>query len=553
MTGSITATAQEDSNQLKSTGMAVAVVLTAAFLVLADTSIVNVAVPVLQSDLGASFAQSQWVVAVYQLAYAVLLITGGRLGDLYGRRRLFVVGLVGFVLTSAACGFATSPAMLIVARALQGVAAALMYPQTLAVIQVVVPPERRPKAFAALGMVASSATIAGPMISGVLIELDLWGSSWRPAFLLNLPIGILGVFAALRYLPESRSEQARKLDVPSVLIISAALACLCYPLIEGHERDWPWWTFAVMALSLPLFALFGLRCTKVHRETQSALVPPSLWRDRAFTVGLVMYLLAYSGIASFFLYQSLMLQLAFDYSTLAVAAVMTPFAIGSLVGYYSSTAYARKTSGRTAVVTGSLVWSAGVIGVGATTLLAGNGLKGWYFIPTFFIAGAGLGLALAPLMGVVLGSVRSSDAGSASGTLSTGQQVGAVLGVALVGVVFFGTLGSSSHDSAAEGAEKIRASVSATADGTQTERTLQSFQACVIAQGEGNPAEAAKSTDCRQVLADPAGPAKAQLAEAARHDYRMAYGVSSLVLAAAAALIALGVAFLPRPQAAAKQ
>ncbi|KUJ68019.1 hypothetical protein ACZ90_22465 [Streptomyces albus subsp. albus] len=509
----------------------------------------NVAVPVLQSDLGASFAEAQWVVAVYQLTYAVLLITGGRLGDLYGRRRLFVTGLVGFVLTSAACGFATSPAMLITSRALQGVAGALMYPQTLAVIQVVLPPERRPKAFAALGMVASFATIAGPMISGVLIELDLFGSSWRPAFLLNLPIGVIGVFAALRYLPESRSEHARKLDLPSVLIISAALTCLCYPLIEGHEHDWPWWTFALMAASLPLFGLFALRCAAVHRRTQSALVPPSLWRDRAFTVGLVMYLLAYSAIASFFLYQSLMLQLAYDYSALEVAAIASPFAIGSLIGYYASTAYARRTSGRTAVVTGALIWSAGVASVGATTLLAGNGLKGWYFIPAFLAAGIGLGVMLAPLMGVVLGSVRSSDAGSASGTLSTGQQVGAVMGVALIGVVFFGTLSSSAHDSADERAATVRTSISATVNGDQGERLVHSFKGCVIARGSGDPAEAAKSADCRQVAGVKSRPVQRELAEAARHDYRMAYGVSSFCFAAAAALVALGVVFLPRPPA----
>jgi EmrB/QacA subfamily drug resistance transporter len=549
MTSSATASLNADSLKPRSPGLAVAIVLVAAFLVLADTSIVNVAAPVLQSDLGASFAQTQWVVAVYQLTYAVLLITGGRLGDLYGRRRLFVIGLVGFVITSAACGFANSAPMLIAARALQGATAALMYPQTLAVIQVVVPIERRPKAFAALGMVISGATIAGPMISGVLIELDLFGSSWRPAFLLNLPIGLLGVLAAMRYLPESRSEQARRLDIPSVLLITAALACLIYPLIEGHERDWPWWSFGLMVLSIPLFAAFHLRCTKVHRETQSALVPPSLWRDRAFTVGLVMYVLAYSAIASFFLYQSLMLQFAYGYSALAVAAIMSPFAIGSMVGYYSSTPFARKTSGRVAVTVGALVWSIGIAAVGATTLLAGNGLQGWHFVPGFVVAGFGLGIALAPLLGVVLGSVRSSDAGSASGTLSTGQQVGAVLGVALIGAVFFGTLGSAGESSAEQRADTVRTAVSASAGADQAERITEEFSACVIAQGKGGDASAGP---CRALLTGSDNTVKTQLVEAKRHDYRMAYAVSTFVLAAAVALVALGVRFLPRPAPAPK-
>ncbi|MFC0843802.1 MFS transporter [Streptomyces noboritoensis] len=549
MASSVTAPRNARSAQPRSPGLAVAIVLVAAFLVLADTSIVNVAAPVLQTDLNASFAQTQWVVAAYQLTYAVLLVTGGRLGDLYGRRRLFVVGLIGFVITSAACGFATSPATLIVARALQGATAALMYPQTLAVIQVVVPPERRPRAFAALGMVVSGATIAAPMISGVLIELDLLGSSWRPAFLLNLPIGVLGVISAMLYLPESRSEQARKLDLPSVLLVSAALTALIYPLIEGHERDWPWWTFALMILSVPLFGVFHLRCAEVHRETQSALVPPSLWRDRAFTVGLVMYVLAYSGIASFFLYQSLMLQFAYGYSALTVAAVMSPFALGSMVGYYSSSSFAKRTSGRVAVAVGALIWSIGDVAVGATTLLAGNRLNGWYFLPSFVVAGFGLGLALAPLLGVVLGSVRSSDAGSASGTLSTGQQIGAVLGVALIGAVFFGTLGSAAESSAEQRAATVRTAISARAGVDQAERLTREFSSCVIAQGEGGEVAA---ESCRALLSGSDAVVRTQLVEAKRHDYRRAYAVGTFVLAAAAALVALGVRFLPRPAPAPK-
>nr|WP_049717736.1 MFS transporter [Streptomyces caatingaensis] len=399
-------------------------------------------------------------------------------------------------------------------------------------------------------MVVSGATIAGPMISGVLIQADLFGSGWRPAFLVNLPIGLLGVLGALRFLPESRSDQARRLDLPSVLLVSAALVCLIYPLIEGHERDWPWWSFALMALSVPLFAAFHLRCVATHRRTRSALVPPSLWRDRAFTVGLGMYLLAYSGIASFFLYQSLMLQFAYGYSALGVAATMSPFAVGSMAGYYSSAPFVKRASGRKAVAMGALIWSLGVAGVGATTLLSGNGLKGWYFVPAFAVAGFGLGFALAPLLGVVLGSVRSSDAGSASGTLSTGQQVGAVLGVALMGAVFFGTLGSSAEHSAEERAATVRTAVSATAGPDQAERLAARFSSCAIAQGEGGQVTDEK---CRALLAGSEPTVKTQLREARRDDYRMAYAMSAFVLAVAAALVALGVRFLPRPAPAPQQ
>ncbi|MFD2467432.1 MFS transporter [Amycolatopsis silviterrae] len=428
--------------------LALATVLVAAVLVLADASIVNVAIPVLREDLGASFGQSQLIIAVYQICYAALLITGGRLGDLFGRRRLFVLGLTGFVLTSVACGLAPTPVFLIVARALQGATAALMFPQTLSVIQVAVPRERRPAAIAAFGITSAAATILGPLLSGAIIQLDLLGSSWRPSFLINLPIGAIGLLMAARYLPESRSEQAKKLDFGGVVLITAALAAAIVGLIEGKDQQWPAWAIGLIVASVPLFALFHWRCRAVQARTQSALVPPALWKDRGFVTGLIVYVLAYSCVLSFFLYQSITLQYGVGYTALQTGLTSTAYAVGTIAGYQIAVRVQKKVAGRTICFAGSALWTVGTAGILATVALTGDRLSGWYLLPALVVAGFGAGFMIGPLLGTILSGVHSSDAGAASGLLTTGQQVGGAVGIAVAGAVFLGALGTPGEDGA---------------------------------------------------------------------------------------------------------
>lgn len=418
----------------------VAIVLTAAFLVMADSSIVNVAIPVLRTDIGATFGEAQLVVAAYQITYAALLIVGGRLGDRFGRRRLFLLGLAGFVVASIGCGLAPAPTVLIALRAVQGAAAAMMFPQTLSVIQVVVPRAGRPVALAVFGTTGSVATIAGPLVSGLLIRADLFGTSWRPAFLVNLPIGLAGLLLARRFLPESRSAGTATVDVPGGLLGVVALGSLVVALVEGRDLGWPWWTVALAVLAVPALAGFHLRCRAVHARGGTALIPPPLWRDRAFVSGLLVYVLSYLCLLSFFLYLAVTLQYGFARSPLGSALIACPYGIGTITGFQVSTRLRRVAGGRTRVFAGSLTWLAGTVGLAVTLACRGAELSGPVLLPALAVSGLGVGIMMAPLLGVILGGVRHSDAGAASGILSTGQQVGSVLGIALVGAAFTATM-----------------------------------------------------------------------------------------------------------------
>ena len=219
------------------------ILLLAAFMNLLDVSIVNIAIPSIQRNLHASYADVQWALAGYTLAYALVLITGGRLGDIFGRKRLFLVGVVGFTIMSALCGAAQSPGMLIASRVVQGAMGAIMVPQVLAVIQVIFPPAERIKALAGFGVTAGLGTVSGPLIGGLLIQHNLFGLGWRPIFLINVPVGVLAVAAAAVLVRESRAPKPPKLDLIGVGLISAALLLLLYPLVQGRELGWPGWTF----------------------------------------------------------------------------------------------------------------------------------------------------------------------------------------------------------------------------------------------------------------------------------------------------------------------
>lgn len=238
--------------------LVLAIVLTAAFMQLVDVSIVTVAVASIQDGLDAGYAQVQWVLAGYTLAFAVLLVTGSELGDRFGRKRVFILGTAAFTLASLLCGAAGNAETLIAARLLQGLAAALMYPQVYAVIQVTFPPRRRGTAFGILGGVVGLAAITGPLVGGLLIQADLFGWTWRPVFLVNIPVGLLAVVLAARFVPESRATDAGGQDLTGVLLVTAGLALLVYPLVQGRELGWPAHLFAMAGAGVAVLALFGL-------------------------------------------------------------------------------------------------------------------------------------------------------------------------------------------------------------------------------------------------------------------------------------------------------
>ena len=415
-------------------------VLTGAFMVLLDISIVNVAIPAIRSNLAANNADIQFVVAGYALAYAVLLITGGRLGDIYGRKRLFMLGMAGFVGASALCGLAQSAIMLDLSRVLQGTMAALMFPQVLSVLQVSFPQHERARAFGFLGAIIGIATITGPLVGGVIIRDDITGGAWRWIFLVNVPIGVISLLFASRVISESRAPHATRLDVVGVLIASAGLALLVYPLVEGQVAGWPLWTYLCMGLSPFVLALFVLYERALPSE-RFPLVRLSLFRIPAFRIGVLISAVFIAGIPAFFFTFSLMLQVGLGFSALRAGLTMIPWSIGTAIASAVSARLAPRL-GKWTIAIGSGFLVVGVLGIILTLHIRSVDVTSWDLIPTFFVAGLGLGTVIAPLLNVILAGVPGRDAGSASGVLGTFQQLGGAIGLAVVGVVFFGLLSS---------------------------------------------------------------------------------------------------------------
>jgi EmrB/QacA subfamily drug resistance transporter len=414
--------------------------MTALFMVLLDVSIVNVAIPSIRSNLAANNADIQFVIAGYGLAYAVLLITGGRLGDIFGRKKLFIIGMSGFVLASALCGLAQSAIMLDLSRVLQGGMAAMMYPQVLSVIQVTFPPQERARVFGLVGAVIGIATITGPLAGGLIIRNDITGQSWRWIFLVNLPIGIGALIAATRLVTESRAPNAKRLDVVGVLLATAGILLLVYPLVEGQVAGWPAWTFICMGISPVILLLFVLYERSLP-ETRFPLVQLSLFRIRSFSVGVAISAVFIAGIPAFFFTFSLMVQVGLGFSALNAGLTTIPWSLASAVASAMSTRVAPRL-GKYTIAIGSTLLVIGMLGVIGTLHLEGTKLTGWDLIPAFVVSGLGLGTVIAPLLNIILAGVPGRDAGSASGVLTTFQQLGGAIGVAVVGVVFFGLLSS---------------------------------------------------------------------------------------------------------------
>jgi EmrB/QacA subfamily drug resistance transporter len=455
------------------------ILLLAAFMNLLDVSIVNIAIPSIQRDLHATYADVQWALAGYTLAYALVLITGGRLGDIFGRKRLFLIGVVGFTIMSALCGAAQSPGMLIACRVVQGAMGAIMVPQVLAVIQVIFPPAERIKALAGFGVTAGLGTVSGPLIGGLLIQHNLLGLSWRPIFLINVPVGIIAVAASAVLVRESRAPRPPKLDPVGVGLVSAALLLLLYPLVEGRQLGWPAWTFASMAAAAPVLAAFiGYERLKARRDG-SPLVHVGLFRERGFSAGMAIAIAFFLGIASFGLVLTLFLQLGLGFTPLHAGLTFLPFSLGVLV---SSGAAARLAPrfGRGVTMAGALVIAAGMAGLIAIVRHYGAGVTTWELVPGLVAAGLGLGAVIAPLADIVLARVPKQEAGSASGVFNTGLQLGNSIGIAVIGVIFFGMLGSQSGPAATAVAPQLRTGLVAAGVPAQlTGRIETQFRGCL--------------------------------------------------------------------------
>jgi EmrB/QacA subfamily drug resistance transporter len=421
--------------------VALPVLMAGTFMIVLDFFIVNVALPSMQAHLHASASSLEWVVAGYGLTFSVLLISAGRLGDLIGRRRVFAIGVALFVLTSAACGLASSADLLVAARFLQGVAAALISPTVLSIIGVLFTGPERVRAISIYGIVMGLAAAGGQLIGGALIQANVAGLGWRSVFLINIPVGLAALAFTRRCIPESRSGTgARRLDLTGTVILTAGLTAVVLPLVQGRQLGWPAWTWMSLAAAPLLLAGFLWHQWRLANRGGAPLVDLELFRDRAFNAGLLTQLGLWCGQASFFLVLALYLQQGRGLDALQAGLVFTILAGAYLVASMRAPALTMRF-GRT------------VIGAGALTLAAGHlllllavsdiGVKGsiGLLVPGLLLVGAGMGLCITPLTTTILASVNPVNTGAVTGALSTMQQVGNSIGVAVTGVIFFGSVG----------------------------------------------------------------------------------------------------------------
>ena len=419
--------------------IAFGVLLGAGFMNLLDLTIVNVALPSLQTAFSATTSQIEWVVAAYILVFALGLLPAGRLGDIYGRRALFISGVTVFTIGSALCGFATSIETLVAARVVQAVGSAMMTPQTLAFVPALFAPREQGVAFALGGLSAGLASVVGPLLGGLLIGADIWGSGWRPIFLVNLPFGVLAIVMALKYVPKLKPQRNMGNDFVGIGLAGIALLMVVFPLIEGRQLGWPMWCFVMMLAALPMAWLFIGWQHRQAAKGAAQLLPVTLLANRQFLIGTGLAALLFSGIPSFFLVLAIYLQSGFGLVPLQSGLTTIPFSIGVLVASVIASKLGLRWQ-RERITAGALCLMAGMIIVRLVVAGTEDAVVWAWFAPPLFLAGVGLGSTISPLFQMVLSSVAGRDAGSASGALQSFQQVGGALGVAIMGQIFFATL-----------------------------------------------------------------------------------------------------------------
>jgi EmrB/QacA subfamily drug resistance transporter len=409
-----------------------AVVLIANVMDLLDSTIVTVAGPSIRSAIGGSDSTLQWLSAGYTLAFAIFLITGARLGDMFGRRRLFLIGSAGFTLMSALCAFAPTAGVLIVCRLLQGGFGALMIPQGIGMLKEVFDDDEMSTVFGTFGPVMALSALVAPLLAGVLVEANLWGAGWRLVFLINVPIGVAGFVAAVRSLPHTVARPGIRLDVVGMVLAGLAVTSLIYPLIQGQPDGWPGWTFAMLAAGVVLLAAFALWN---RRRGAHALIEPSLLANRTYISGVLVLVAFFGAFGGLVLCVSLFAQLGEGFSPLHAGLTLTPMILGMLVGMMASFAVV-KPLGRHLLHVGFAIVGVGIV-VLAVTLTGATSASTMALAPGLFLIGLGSGASMGQLFEFVVAGVSMDEAGSASGVLEAMQQLATATGVAALGTIFF--------------------------------------------------------------------------------------------------------------------
>lgn len=405
---------------------------------LLDATVMTVAAPVIRADLGGSDTAIQWFSAAYTLPFAVLLITGGRLGDIVGRRRVFRVGTAAFTLASLACALAPSAGALIAVRAVQGAAAALVIPQTIGMIRALFDGRELARAMGWIGPVMGLAAVTGPALGGLLTHADLFGSTWRAVFLVNVPLGV-AVLLAGRLLREDRAATRPRLDLTGTALAVLGTGLVIHPLIQGGAEGWPGWCWALLTVGGALLAGFALHQRRRGRYGRSPLVEPSLFRERGFPAALISSMLFFAAVNGLMLVIVVQLQVGLHTDVLTAGFTLLPWSFAMALSSWAAGAWLVPRYG-TGVMTAGLL--ALFVGAVAAAVVYGTGRPGsypWPLLPALMLAGLGQGLYAVPFFTTALHHVRPHETGSAAGLLNAVQQLGGTLGVALLGSVFFHT------------------------------------------------------------------------------------------------------------------
>src|SRR5467141_614609 len=412
------------------------VVLVGSFMAILDVFIVTQGLPSIKTTLGACVSDLELVVSAYSLVYAVFLITGGRLGDILDRKRIFLSGMTVFTIASALAGYAPSASFLIGARALQGFGAALMYPQVLSIIQVTFKGSERALALGLFAATGGIGAITGNIVGGLLIQINLAGLAWRPVFLVNVPVGIFGILAGFLVLHPSRTERAPKLDLPGVGLISLFLVMLILPLAEGQQAGWPNWMLMLLVLSFPVLGIFVIYERKRTDKGEDPLVDMDLFRHRSFAVGIPLTLLYYVTASGLFFTLVLFLQSGLGFSPIISGLSFAQLNIGFITASLLGPRLIRSFGNRVLSLA-YILQTAGLGWIILTLNSYGASLTLYELSPPLIVFGAGAGFALSPLLGVILSGVPSREAGEASGVVSTSFQIGKPVGISLFGLLFY--------------------------------------------------------------------------------------------------------------------
>ena len=494
--------------------IALTVILVAAFMDMLDSTILNVTVPSIQRHLHSSYASVQWITAGYQIAFALLLILGGRLGDIYGRKRIFQVGVLGFTLASILAAAAQNTGTLIAGRLIEGAFAAIMVPQVLAIIHVTFPPQERAKAFGMFGMVAGLAAISGLSLGGLLVQWNLFNLDWRLVFLINVPIGLFGLIVGQNAITESKAPYQMRLDLVGALLATGTLFLLVFPLIQGRENGWPAWGWAMLGAFPVAAALFVYQQQAKTKSNGQPLVVLSLFKIRSFVSTLSVQIVFNIGVGIFFLSWTLYLQFGLGWTPMHAGLTSLPFCIATFITSAMSYAVLAAKLGRTLLQIGAVLVVLGIASYVWVVNHYGAGVNTWEMILPLAVFGLGFGMVMAPIPDYATSEAPRQDAGSASGLVNTNQQLGFAVGTALVAAVFFGALsGNAAHSAANRTPELTKQLTSVSVSAPDAQGVAAYYQQCTAAQAQAE----AWSVPQRQ-LCTPAPAALSQPQAAAAFD-----------------------------------